>query len=79
MSNVMHSPSPQSAGVDLATLSLCHHSIIDYGTFGMWGALLSGGDIVVPGGYSDRRTPDMRWWMYSGMENVMVVDVKMIG
>ena len=64
--------------MDLATLSLCNHSIIDYGTFGMWGALLSGGEIVVPGGYSDRRTPDMRWWEYSGMENVEVLDIRNI-
>ena len=38
--------------------------------------MLGGGQIVLPGGYSDKRTPDMRWWMYSGMENVEVLDVK---
>ena len=75
----MHLPLPQSIGVDLATLSLCDHSIIDYGTFGVWGALLCGGKIVVPGGYSDRRTPDMRWWMFSGMEDtVEVLDIRKI-
>ena len=57
-------------------LSKCNHSIIDYGTFGMWGALLSGGEIVVPGGYSERRTPDMRWWEYSNLDNLTIIDVE---
>ena len=39
-----------SYGVDLAVLSLCHHTVLDYGTFGLWGALLAGGRIVVPSG-----------------------------
>ena len=29
------------AGMDMAMLSLCDHNIITYGTFGVWGALLS--------------------------------------
>ena len=57
---------------------MCNHSIIDYGTFGMWGGLLSGGDIVVPTGYSDKRTPDMRWWTFSGMENLKMIDIRTI-
>ncbi|KAJ9590966.1 hypothetical protein L9F63_016010 [Diploptera punctata] len=32
------------AGQDLAILAACNHSIIDYGTFGMWGAMLAGGE-----------------------------------
>jgi len=32
---------------DLAIMAACNHSIIDYGTYGMWGALLSGGDTFV--------------------------------
>ena len=30
-------------GVDLAVLAACNHTIITYGTFGLWGAMLSGG------------------------------------
>ena len=30
-------------GVDLALLAACNHTIVTYGTFGFWGALLSGG------------------------------------
>lgn len=31
---------------DIALLASCNHSIIDYGTFGTWGALLAGGETV---------------------------------
>ena len=40
-----------SYGRDLAILSKCNHSIVDYGTFGLWAALLAGGRIVVPTGF----------------------------
>ena len=33
----------------MALLSLADHSILSYGTFGMWGALLAGyGDVTLP-------------------------------
>ena len=36
-------------GVDMALLSLADHSIMSYGSFGMWGALLAkGGETVLP-------------------------------
>ena len=38
--------------VDLALLSLCSHTIMDYGTFGLWGGLLAGGEILAPTGYT---------------------------
>jgi galactoside 2-L-fucosyltransferase 1/2 len=41
---VMRNNSP---GQDLAIMAACNHSIIDYGTYGMWGAILSGGDTFV--------------------------------
>ena len=33
-------------GEDLALLAACNHSIISYGTFGMWAALLAGGEVL---------------------------------
>ena len=39
-----------SYGVDLAVLSMCNHTVLDYGTFGLWAALLAGGRIVLPTG-----------------------------
>jgi galactoside 2-L-fucosyltransferase 1/2 len=32
---------------DLAIMAACNHSILDYGTYGVWGAILSGGDTFV--------------------------------
>lgn len=38
-----------SPGVDLALLSLANHSILSYGTFSMWGALLANkGEVLMP-------------------------------
>ena len=33
---------PDSAGLDLAVLSLCNHVIRSRGTYGLWGAILAG-------------------------------------
>ncbi len=45
-----------AAGSDLALLSLSQHLILTYGTFGLWGALLSDADpssrlVLIPSGY----------------------------
>ena len=34
-------------GFDLCTLASSDHSIYAYGTFGLWGSLLAGGDVIV--------------------------------
>jgi hypothetical protein len=36
------------SGTDLALLCQANHSILTYGTFGMWGALIAGGSAVLP-------------------------------
>ena len=38
-----------SYGVDLAILAQCNHTVLDYGTFGLWAALFAGGRIILPG------------------------------
>lgn len=35
-----------SPAQDMAIMSICNHSLIDYGTFGQWGAFLAGGETV---------------------------------
>ena len=35
-------------GNDLCLLSMVNHSIMSYGSYGMWGALLAGGKTVMP-------------------------------
>ena len=47
-------PSPE---VDMAIMGRCNSSIIDYGTFGMWGAILAGGETVT----SIHTFRDVRW------------------
>lgn len=34
-------------GQDLAIMAACNHSIIDYGSYGVWGAILAGGETIV--------------------------------
>ena len=33
---------------DLALLASCHHTLLGYGTFGLWGGVLAGGEVVGP-------------------------------
>ena len=47
-------PSPE---VDMAIMANCNASIIDYGTYGMWGAIMAGGETVT----STQTFRDCRW------------------
>ncbi|TRY61665.1 hypothetical protein TCAL_05746 [Tigriopus californicus] len=40
-------PVVSKAHFDLCIMSLCNHSIYDYGTFGFWGAYLAGGHTIL--------------------------------
>jgi galactoside 2-L-fucosyltransferase 1/2 len=55
---------------DLAIMAACNHSIIDYGTYGMWGALLSGGDTFV---YNLTNSYDAAFEMASLLPNWHIV------
>ena len=37
----------EDVGEDLALLAACNHTIISYGTFGQWAAMLAGGEVVI--------------------------------
>ncbi|XP_023323360.1 galactoside 2-alpha-L-fucosyltransferase 2 [Eurytemora carolleeae] len=41
----------EDIGEDLALLASCNHTIMTYGTFGMWGGLLSGGEVLFPSSF----------------------------
>ena len=43
--------------VDLAIMALCDITVIDYGTFSLWGAVLSGGEVII----SRNTFRDARW------------------
>ena len=42
----------RAAALDMATLYLCNHTIVSYGTFSYMAAFMAGGDILAPTGYS---------------------------
>ena len=50
----------ESLAVDFTILSRCRHSILTYGTFGIWTALLAGGETIMADGFSDRATEEVR-------------------
>ena len=68
---------PTSLGVDLAVLSLANHTIMDYWTFGLWAALLAGGTIIAPTGYTRGQalSPDLVWWRAANMSRVQLLHV----
>ena len=45
-------------GWDLCVLATSDHSVHTYGTFGLWGSLLAGGDVVDSRGRSDTLTEE---------------------
>ena len=55
----------------MAMLSLADHSILTYGTYGMWGALLAkGGTVTMPKGYENHtatsqiKLAEMKNWIF---------------
>ena len=64
-------------GVDLAVMSLAQHTIMDYGTFGLWAGLLAGGAILAPRGYTEHPalSPDLVWWTAANMSRVQLIDI----
>ena len=60
-------------GFDLCVLASSDHSVHAYGTFGLWGSLLAGGDVIVSKGRSRTRLSEedyiyreaaMPGWLY---------------
>ena len=45
INNFLGGSSPEE---DLALLSSCNHTLIGYGTFGLWGGFIAGGEVVLP-------------------------------
>ena len=44
-----------SVGFDLCVLASSDHTLITYGSFGLWGALLSGGDVIAAKGTNKQK------------------------
>ena len=41
-------------GFDLCVLASSHHTLITYGSFGLWGAILSRGDVIAAKGTNNQ-------------------------
>ena len=60
--NVYFTGKGNSPTLDLAILSSCNHSIFTVGTFGLWSAILTGGEVILAEGFSEiKYTAVMDW------------------
>jgi len=66
--------SDEGVGKDLAILASCNHTIITYGTFGMWGAILSNGTVVAADNAA--KDDERKLFMTDTKEKWMFVDQK---
>eukprot|EP00090_Calanus_glacialis_P028129 TRINITY_DN4506_c0_g1_i6.p1 TRINITY_DN4506_c0_g1~~TRINITY_DN4506_c0_g1_i6.p1 ORF type:complete len:402 (-),score=64.60 TRINITY_DN4506_c0_g1_i6:206-1411(-) len=69
----------QMPGFDLCLLASCDHSIHTYGTFGMWGSLLAGGDVIATTGTTGKEeatTEEDQIYRRAAMENWVYLDVR---
>ena len=66
-------------GFDLCVLASSDHSIFAYGTFGLWGALLAGGDVVVSRGRNNITfTEEDEIYLRSAMPDWLYIDTRYI-
>jgi len=60
------------SGIDHALLRQANHSIMTYGSFGMWGALLNqGGEIVIPKTHTEYET--LKYMLKANLSNIVVI------
>ena len=45
--NTIYKVGGSKPALDMAILAACNHSLVDYGTFSVWGAYLAKGEVVV--------------------------------
>ena len=64
-------------GFDLCAMASCDHAAFMLGTFGLWGALLAGGDVVVAKGFSyDYPSEEDEIYLMEAMPGWLYVDVR---
>ena len=64
-----------SVGFDLCILASSDHSIHTYGTFGLWGSLLAGGDVIVSKGRNENGlTEEDNIYKWSAMPGWLYID-----
>ena len=69
--------SEEAVGTDLAIMANCNHTIMTYGTFGMWGAVLANGKVVAADNAAKLdhvkvfKTDKRERWMFVDEENTI--------
>ena len=58
---------------DLCVLGSCNHSIITYGTFGTWGALFAGGDVIAPTGTNPEAKTEVKSFIFSQLVYLQII------
>ena len=87
-----HNIGPEDmVGFDLCVLASCDHSVFAYGTFGLWGSLLAGGNVIVSKGRNNETLTEedeiylrstMPGWLYidtRNIENITVLEIDQKG
>ena len=60
------------SGIDHVLLRQANHSIMTYGSFGMWGALLNGGGkIVIPKSHKEYET--LKYMLNANISNIVMI------
>jgi len=68
---------PDLVGFDLCVLASCDHSIFAYGTFGLWGSLLAGGDVIVSKGLNNETyTEEDEIYSWASIPGWLYIDTK---
>jgi len=68
----------ESLAVDFTILSRCQHSILTYGTFGIWTALLAGGEMIMADVFLDIATKEVRAVKMRRMQFLVVLNLRKI-
>ena len=64
-------------GFDLCVLASADHSIHTYGSFGIWGSLLAGGDVIASKGRNNETfTEEDEIYLMSRMEHWSYIDTR---
>jgi len=72
--------SEEAVGIDLSIMANCNHTIITYGTFGMWGAILANGKVIAADNAAKESLDQMKVlkedkrerWMFLNQEKTVV-------
>ena len=73
----VHVDERDRVGFDLCVLASSHHNIFTFGTFGLWGSLLAGGEVIAAKGTHEKLlTEEDEIYLMSAMPGWMYIDTR---